>query len=245
MELPLSDFRSMAVEEFDTSKLLAHASQQATERGYKNFPIVDVDSHHYESESIDEILDYMDDPVLQQLARSARQASAKSVGMLPAGVGYQDMGGRVMRYATRGMEKTEAGVQRDISLTRRWMDAIGIDVAVLFPTPMLMLGLHPQVEVEVAMARAYNRWLCDTVLADEPRFRSMLYLPFNDPEATYNVVKDFGDKKGVAGFMVTAARYKPVYDNAYMKTYALLEELGLPISFHAGYSWTDQALSQA
>jgi uncharacterized protein len=100
MDLPLSDFRRMEVEEFDTSKLLAHAAQQATERGYKNFPIVDVDSHHYESESIGEILEYMDDPVLQQLARSARQANAKSVGMLPAGVGYQDMGGRVMRYAT-------------------------------------------------------------------------------------------------------------------------------------------------
>ena len=85
MELPLSDFRRMEVEEFNTSKLLAHASKQATERGYKNFPIVDVDSHHYESESIGEILDYMDDPVLQQLARSARQANAKSVGMLPAG----------------------------------------------------------------------------------------------------------------------------------------------------------------
>ena len=52
MDLPLSDFRRMEVEEFDTSKLLAHASQQAVERGYKNFPIVDVDSHHYESESM-------------------------------------------------------------------------------------------------------------------------------------------------------------------------------------------------
>ena len=98
----------MEVEEFDTAKLLAHASQQATERGYKNFPIVDVDSHHYESEAIGEILEYMDDPVLQQLAQSARQASAKSVGMLPAGVGYQDMGGRVMRYATARPGKNRA-----------------------------------------------------------------------------------------------------------------------------------------
>ena len=133
MDLPLSDFRRMEVEEFDTSKLLAHAAQQATERGYKNFPIVDVDSHHYESESIDEILEYMDDPVLQQLARSARQASAKSVGMLPAGVGYQDMGGRVMRYAVRGMEKTEPGVHRDIALTRRWMDAMAQVVGLAIP----------------------------------------------------------------------------------------------------------------
>jgi uncharacterized protein len=243
MDLPLSDFRSMAVEEFDTSKLLAHAAQQAGERGYKNFPIVDVDSHHYESESIDEILEYMDDPVLQQLARSARQASAKSVGMLPAGVGYQDMGGRVMRYATRGMEKTESGVQRDISLTRRWMDAMGTDVAVIFPSPMLQLGLHPQVEMEVALARAYNRWLVEKVLANEPRIRSMLYLPFNDPAASYRMVQEFAGKPGVVGFMVTAARYRPVHHNDYMKTYALLEEHGLPLAFHAAYNWNDQSMT--
>jgi predicted TIM-barrel fold metal-dependent hydrolase len=242
MDLPLSDHRRMAVEEFDTSKLLAHAAKQAAARGYRNFPIVDVDSHHYESESIDEILDYMDDPVLQQLARSARQASAKSVGVLPSGVGYQDMGGRVMRYSTRGMEKTPAGMQRDISLTRRWMDAIGIDIAVMFPTPMLQLGLHPQVEVEVALARAYNRWLCERVLAHEPRIRSMLYLPFNDAEASYKMVQEFGGKPGVVGFMVTSARYRPVHHNSYMKTYALMEEMNLPLAFHAGYNWEDRTV---
>jgi len=243
MELPLSDFRRMAVEEFDTSKLLAHAAKQADERGYKNFPIVDVDSHHYESEAIDEILEYMDDPVIQQLARSSRQATAKGGGALSiGGVGYQDMGGRVMRYSVRGLEKTPQGIQRDISLTRRWMDAIGINVAVMFPTPMLQLGLHPQVEVEVALARAYNRWLCERVLAHEPRIRSMLYLPFNDAEASYKMVQEFGGKPGVVGFMVTSARYRPVHHNSYMKTYALLEEMNLPLAFHAGYNWNDQTV---
>ena len=47
----------------------------------------------------------MDDPVLQQLAQSASQTGCASVGLLPSGVGYQDMGGRVTRYALRGMEK--------------------------------------------------------------------------------------------------------------------------------------------
>ena len=42
--------------------------------------------------------------------------------------------------------------------------------------------------------------------------------------------------------MVTSPRYRPVHDNAYMKTYALLEEMGKPISFHAAYSWDDRAL---
>jgi predicted TIM-barrel fold metal-dependent hydrolase len=242
MDLPLSDFRRMAIEEFDTTKLLAHASAQARERGYARFPIVDVDAHHYESESIGEILQYMDDPVLQQLGMSSRQANAKSVGMLPAGVGYQDIGGRVMRYPLRGLEKTEPGVQRDVALTRRWMDAMGVDVAVVFPTPMLQLGLHPQVEVEVALARAYNRWFSERVLAEEPRIRSMLYLPFNDAEASYRMVKEFGESKGVVGFMVTSARLKPVHHNSYLKTYALMEEMGLPLAFHAGYNWNDHEM---
>jgi predicted TIM-barrel fold metal-dependent hydrolase len=243
MELPLSDYRKMAVAEFDTSKLLAHASQQAKERGYDRFPIVDVDSHHYESESMAEILEYLDDPVLRQLMMSAGQANAKNNGVLPTGVGYQDMGGRVTRYPLRKMEKAEGPDHRDVTLTKRWMDAIGVDVAILFPTPMLQLGVHPQVEVEVALARAYNRWLCEKVLAKEPRIRSMLYLPFNDAEASFRMVQEFSKHEGVCGFMVTAARYRPVHHNSYMKTYALLEDLNLPLGFHAAYNWNDQSMS--
>jgi hypothetical protein len=242
MDLPLSDYRKMAVEEFDTSKLLAHAARQASERGYGDFPIVDVDSHHYELESFHEILEYMEDPVLQQLAMSASQATSKGNGVMPGGVGYQDMGGRVTRYPLRRIEKAEGDKHRDITLTKRWMDAMGVDVAVMFPSPMLQLGLHPQIEVEVALGRAYNRWLCERVLAHEQRIRSMLYLPFNDPDASYRMVKEMGEAKGVAGFMVTSARHRPVQHNGYMKTYALLEEMGLPLAFHAGYNWNDQAM---
>ena len=99
------------------------------------------------------------------------------------------------------------------------MDAMGVDMACMFPTPMLNLSNCPRIEVEVAMARAYNRWLCDNILADDPRIKSMLYLPFHDPEATYQIVEEFGDRKGVIGFMVTSTHYKAIYDNAYIKIY--------------------------
>ena len=42
--------------------------------------------------------------------------------------------------------------------------------------------------------------------------------------------------------MVTSARYRPVHHNSYMKTYALMEEMGLPLAFHAGYNWNDQTV---
>ena len=238
---PVNNVREVRFDEFSSSGSLIKASEQAHKRNYKDFLIVDVDSHHYESESYGEIFKYIENPVIRRQALESASRGGRS-SMLGGSVGYQDIGGRITRHWLRKHEKTEGPEHRDVTTTLRWMDAMGVDYACLFPTPMLFLGTHPQVEIEVAMARAYNRWLCDTILEHEPRIISMLYLPFNDPDATYQMVKDFGHRKGVKGFMVTAPRYKPVHDNAYMKTYRLLEEMGLPISFHAAYNWNDQSL---
>jgi predicted TIM-barrel fold metal-dependent hydrolase len=125
------------------------------------------------------------------------------------------------------------------------MDAMGTDIAFLFPTPMLLLGTDPRHEYEVALARAYNRWVTEKVLPSEPRLKSLLYLPFNTPQACEKIVEDFADKPGVVGFMVTTPRYVAVHDNAYMRTYAMMEERGLPLVFHANYSWDDRMLQMA
>ena len=242
MEMPPNEVRKLTFDEFTTTQFLQHAAQQAHDRNYQDFLIVDVDGHHYESESYKEVFQYIESPVIRRAAMESTKRGGRS-GMLNSQVGYQDIGGRITRHELRKHEKTPSGTHRDITMTKRWMDAMGIDYACLFPTPMLFLGLHPQVEVETAMCRAYNRWLCEEVMAKEPRIISMLYLPFNDPEAAYKTVKEFGGKKGVVGFMVTSPRYKPVHDNAYVKTYALLEEMGLPIAFHAAYNWNDQSLA--
>jgi hypothetical protein len=237
-----NDVRKLSFDEFSATRHLEHASQQARARNYQDFLIVDVDSHHYENESYKEVFEYIESPVIRRAAIDSTKRGGRS-SMLNSQVGYQDLGGRITRHELRRYQKVTGDKHRDIQMTLEWMDAMGVDYACLFPTPMLFLGLHPQVEVEVAMCRAYNRWLCEKILAQEPRLISMLYLPFNDPDAAYRTVKDFGDKKGVVGFMVTSPRYKPVHDNAYIKTYALLEEMGKPLCFHAAYNWNDQSLS--
>jgi uncharacterized protein len=242
MDMPRNEVRKPSAEEYSTALHLAHAAEQARDRKYQDFLIVDSDSHHYENESYRQVFEYIESPVIRRDALLHIDRGGRA-SMLNSQVGYQDTGGRITRARARRFQKVEGELHRDVPMTLEWMDAMGVDYACLFPTPMLFLGLHPQVEIEVAMARAYNRWLCERILAHEPRIVSMLYLPFNDPEAAYKTVKDFGDKKGVVGFMVTAPRYKPVHDNAYVKTYALLEEMGKPLCFHAAYNWNDQALS--
>jgi uncharacterized protein len=235
------NFRDLSAEPLDTKTLLAHANQQAIQRRYEDFLIVDVDAHHYETDSFAQICNYIEDPVMRDQARYqgfGRQGITSNAG------GYQTLGGRVPRNEGWRAEKTPASPHRDITLTKRWMDAMGVDISCMFPTPMLFLGTTPRTEVEVAMARAYNRWLCEEVLAHEPRIKSTLYLPFKDPEACYKMVEEFGDKKGVIGFTVVSPHYKSVHDNAFMKTWRALEERNLAIVFHGAYAWgEDQSLS--
>ena len=244
MDMPAkNETRELRFDKFHSGEHLVNATRQAHQRKYQDFVIIDVDAHHYESESYAEVFQYIESPVIKHTAMESVNRGGRA-SFLGGQVGYQDTGGRMTRHWLAKKEKIDAGQHhRDIAKTTMWMDAMGVDYSCLFPTPMLFLGSHPQPEVEAAMAQAYNRWLCERILAHEDRIISMLYLPFNDPEAAYQTVKEFGDKKGVVGFMVTSPRYKPVHDNAFIKTYALLEEMGQPLSFHAAYSWSDPALA--
>src|SRR6266567_1687251 len=187
-------------EQFDTRRLLAHAQQQAEDRKYEEFMIIDVDAHHYETASYKEIFGYIEDPVMrdQFIYSKGNTLQPRSTG------GYQEMAGRITRYQHRASEEAPDKPHRDISLTRKWMDSIGVDVACIFPTPMLGLGLNPVVALKM--------------------------------------VEDFGTRRGVVGFLVTTVRYKPLYDNSYMKLYAALQERGLPLAFHSATNWGDQSM---
>jgi uncharacterized protein len=224
------ELRDFTLEHYDTTQALTHAAEQAVQRRYEDFLIVDVDSHHYESDSFQEIVEYIDDPVLRQNA--AHQGLAKP-GLGVGNGSYQELNGRIIRYRGRRKEKVPPKPHRDVTLMRRWMDAMGVDIACLFPTPMLNLSLSPNVAVQTGLAWGYNRWLCERILAEEPRIKSMIYLPFHDPEACIKTVEYFTGKPGVIGFMVTSTHHRSVFENDYIKLYAMLQERGYPLAFHS------------
>ncbi len=106
------------------------------------------------------------------------------------------------------------------------------------PTP------PPQIDVEVALGNAYNRWLIEQILPQDKRQMALLYLPFNDPDACVETVERFADAPGVVGFSVASTRHKPVWHNSYMRLYAALQEAGKPLGFHAGFTWADPSFQQ-
>jgi len=209
----------------DTRDILAHAKRQAEERRYRDFPIFDVDSHIIETMNWHEVAEYIEDPVIRDNAldfyKNKGGAPAYGLNTNP-GMWYQDIGGRIPHA----------------------LESIGIDYMVVFPTAMLHVGMHPQLDMEVVLSRAFNRWLVDHILKADDRLKSMLYLPFSNPEASIKMVEEFAGEPGVIGFMVTSVRNQPVQANPYMRLYATLQERGLPIAFHSGYYWQEPVLTQ-
>jgi predicted TIM-barrel fold metal-dependent hydrolase len=237
MELMSDRGRRVTVEELNTTRLLAHARAQAHQRKLDDMLIVDVDAHHYENEHMKDILPFMENDVLRQLAWAQGMKGGRGT-LVPSQIGYQDMGGRVTRYPLRSSEQTAEGQHRDVQLGNRWMDAIGVDYSCLFPTGMLNIGLHPQKDMEADLCWAYNRWVTEKVLPEAGgRMYSMLTLPLSNPDEALRHVETFGERKHVGGFMITTVRTLPVHDNAYVKIYRAIEERGLVLSFHSAFNW--------
>ena len=222
------------------SKHLARAAKQAADRRLADYLMVDSDAHHYETESWADIIKYLEDPVLRHRAENALLGGRPNLDMTHGAPTRQNVYGRILtddRTYFRG-EREESGKPADLAMIRNEMNAIGLDYQVVFPTPMLSLGMHPDHQIESALSWAYSRWMTEELLPQDDYIKTMVYLPFNDPDACERVIDHFSDKPGVVGFEVTSARYKPVHDDVYMRIYAMLEERGLPIAFHAGfYDW--------
>ncbi len=146
---------------------LVNASRQAHQRNYQDFLIVDVDAHHYESESYKEVFEYISSPVVKQIALESRCTAAAAPRSWAAASAIRILSGRITRHWLRkqGEDRIRTS-HRDIVKTTlagwtRWAST----TACLFPTPMLFLGTHPQAEIEAELAMAYNRWLCERILA--------------------------------------------------------------------------------
>lgn len=226
-----------------TSEVLAHARRDTEKYSLDEIFIVDVDSHHAELNSWKDIIGYVEDPVLrdtaEQMMTHRPQAGQLALSNYKAGLALQDAGARIPHQSGLAESVSDSGSTRDVELVRRAMNAMSIDVQVVFPQPMLEIGLHPEPGIAVQLMKAYNRWFVEHVLPKDSRIKTMLGLPFENPAACLETIREFADHPGVIGFLVTSQRHAGVHRNEYLPVYAELQERGLPLGFHAGPSWQD------
>jgi predicted TIM-barrel fold metal-dependent hydrolase len=225
----------------DSYEILARATRQAAERGLDKYFIVDADSHIGDGLAWAEVLKFVENETVRDAAMFFGGGTGRSAFLNDTpGLQHQHAGGRIPHGAHLREPIADKSVPREVALSRKAMDCMALDYQVFFPGALLFLGMHPQREIEAELATAYNRWIVEHVLPHEPRMKAMLYLPFNTPEAAEATVQRFLGAPGVVGFLVTSTRYQPVHANEYMRLYAMLEEAGMPIGFHAHHNWHNE-----
>jgi predicted TIM-barrel fold metal-dependent hydrolase len=244
MPKPLRELSEITVAT-DTRDYLAQATRQAL--AYDDYELlIDVDAHLQEGGFWHEIIALLDNDVLKQTAQAMMRPGALPLVNMQPGMTFQALAGRIP-HQSGPQEKTDDPAKaghRFVQVVRRTIEAMGLDYQVIFPTAMLHLGMNPMEEIEVELARAYCRWLTELILPEDPRIIGLVYLPFNSPEACEKIILEYGNKLGIVGFTICAVRHKPVHHNQYARLYAMIQETGKPLVFHAGPHWDDPSFTQ-
>jgi len=143
---------------------LGNARKEVERRGLFDIPVVDCDCHVYETTAMPEIASFIQNPAVRRPFERYSQFMLAHA-FLPGNLGDRMVAGRIKTDLDQVLPQGDfGGMHRIAAGLLNSMNQMAIDYSILFPTPMLTLGTHPQLEVEVELARAYNRWLIEHVL---------------------------------------------------------------------------------
>ena len=141
-------------------------------------------------------------------------------------------------HTGRAVETPPIREQRAPVGPKEWLeflDDVGIERTVLYPTGALAYGHIASLDYAVVAARAYNDWLADEYLAADSRFHGMALIPMQDPEEAVKELRRAVTELGMLGAMLPsnglpqllgAKCYWPVFEEA--------ERLGCSLSVHGG-----------
>ena len=119
-----------------------------------------------------------------------------------------------------------------------FMDQVGINRAVLFPTAGQRIGRIVDRDYAVGAARAYNDWLAETYLRRDARFRGIALVPMHDTEAALEELHHAYSELGMCAVLFPATGvHLNLGAKPYWPVYAEAARLGCPIVVHGGGHW--------
>jgi predicted TIM-barrel fold metal-dependent hydrolase len=191
---------------------------------------IDADAHVIESERT---WDYIEDPRLRpRLIRADDPLGRESEWWLVDGMVRS-------KQINVGQETTvETREMVDIAARLRHMDALGIDVQVLYPT-IFLEPLTQRPEVELALCRSYNRWLADIWERSENRLRWAAVLPLLSMDAALDELNVATRRGACAVFIRGVEGERRLVDPYFFPLYEEASRLNVPICVHAATGHPD------
>lgn len=194
-------------------------------------PIIDADAHVIETERTWEFMDGPD--VRYRPATLAATDGATSTRARE----FWRIGNRIFARRVFDVNRTgtteETQELRSIEARLRHMDALGVDVHVLYPT----LFLRPVTDdpaVEAALYRSYNRWMAEINAKAPQRLRWAALVPTLTIDLAVSELAWAKEHGACAVFMRFGEAGKVLSDPYFDPLYAEASRLSLPICIHAG-----------
>jgi predicted TIM-barrel fold metal-dependent hydrolase len=153
----------------------------------------------------------------------------------PAGRGSYNL----MTPSLPGQESERGGVTipcrelTDIEARLADMDRLGIETQVVYPT-LFLIYLTDDVSLEIALCKAYNRWLAEAWSKSRNRLRWVAVLPLRVIDASIEEMRT-AKRNGAVGLFFRGIEGRLTLDNPhFFPVYEEASRLELPICIHTG-----------
>jgi predicted TIM-barrel fold metal-dependent hydrolase len=128
----------------------------------------------------------------------------------------------------------EYAEMRDPAGRLRHMDELGTDIHVLYPTVLLGMAEQARAQTQLALCRAYNRWIADIWKESAGRFRWIVAVPTQSMNECMEEL-EFGKANGACGVLVHGVMgERTCVDPYFSPIYQKAGDLDLAVCFHAG-----------
>jgi hypothetical protein len=120
-------------------------------------------------------------------------------------------------------------------LRERHLDAYDISLAMVEPDEAAAFAILPNAHLAARLCSAYNDWLLERWLQEEPRLRGMIVVPAQWPEAAAREIRRIGGREEFAGIFLPGAARIPYGNPVYDPIWEAANELALPVAVHTHF----------
>ena len=199
-----------------------------------DFRVIDADAHYLEA--LPQIAEYVGEPWKSRLTSEGETEGDAPADIFPSSTGDRAVYGRIRRDDISWPDETTA---EDLPTM---MDHLGVDATVLLSQVMLSFArIGGADERPIVLANGYTDYMLDQVVDPDEGIYTMIPVPYDDPEASVELIERAGDEDGIVGAaMVAAGAEPPLGHRRYDVIYEAAEKHDLPVIFHAGGAGLDE-----
>jgi predicted TIM-barrel fold metal-dependent hydrolase len=127
-----------------------------------------------------------------------------------------------------------AGPERnDVAGRRRFLDAEGIDLQVVYPTSLIAVCSFENRDYACALARAYNDWVADYCRECGPEVKAVAVVALQEPDEAIREMRRAVDELGLVGVVIPSMiGPRLLGDEAFLPFFAEAERLDVAVGLH-------------